>query len=563
MTTVLEWILYGVATLMIYLIYGISRRYVRWYFTPLWQLPGPKRGFVVGTFLEIMKSPFMREHYIWWDDAATSLGGKREDVDLIHYTGFLGTSSIVVLNADYAKQILMSNHRSDPPRYLKKFKNIEALIGRGLVTLEGPDWHRHRRIIHPSFQVGFLKTQLGANVPAKVNALVEYWKQAGSTTPIDIFAHFSNITLDILGEVAFGHTFSGMKSIEEWAARKGGGDGDSESATASVEVPPVSDRLIKAMQASMKASPKRIILSVFGLQVFDFEASKTTKTLNEAVDEVVQNAIRQKEKQASEQRSSTTAAGTTTSSSKYAAKSLLELLLDAKDTEQSSSSSNQQRALNNTELRDEVKTFLTAGHETTSTWCYWSIYVLCQHPDVQDKLYQDIVKHCPDGSEGMDLETIEQMTYFDAFLKEVLRLHSPVGMMIRHPVHEETFGDGKYKIPANTRMVIPTYLLHKSPKYWKDPETFEPERWLNMDEDGKIQPPYSHPYAYLPFSTGPRNCIGYKFATIEAKLILAPLIRKFRFELIPELRDTKFTLTSFITVKAKPTVLVNAKLRQP
>ena len=536
------WLRNGLAAAVAYQLVKISRRFIRWYCTPLWKLPGPRRTFWLGTFVEVMKAPFMEPHFKWWDEAA-SPSQSREDVDMIHYTGFTGHSSVAILNADFVKQILVANYRA--PRYAKKFFNIERLLGRGLVTLEGEDWHRHRRIIHPSFQAGFLKTSLSASVPQRVNTLIECWKKAGADRPINASSHFSMLTLDILGDVAYAHDFHGMQSVQDWvhqSHQEGKSIGD---------VPPVSDRLIKAMNASFRASPKRMLLGMLGLGFMDFESTRTRATLNEAVDEVVENARKRYDRRNAAIPSNDKDAGK--SSSKYTAKSLLELLLNAKDTEPDQSSKTApSRAFNSKELRDEVKTFLIAGHETTSTWCYWAVFCMCKHPEIQERLYQDIMKHCG-SSDVMDLDTIERMSYFDAFLQEVLRYYSPVGMIIRHTVQEETYGETT--IPPNTRLVIPTYLIHRSPRYWKNPDEFLPERWLD-DET-----PYSHPYAYLPFSAGPRNCIGYRFATMEAKLILAPIIRAIRFELVPELRETEFSLTSYITVKAKPTVLVNAKPR--
>lgn len=484
----------------------------------------------------------MECHFEWWEEA----GGRhdQDDVDLIHYTGLFGGSSVMILNADYIKQLLLANYRT--PRYIKKFFNLEKMLGKGLVTLEGEDWHRHRRIIHPSFQVGFLKANLDQHVPSRVRRLLECWKRAGSDRVIDVSSHFSMLTLDILGEIAFAHDFCGMNSIEAWAAES---KADTTTSNTSIdELPQVSDRLVQSMNASMKATPKRILLSVFGLDAFDQEAARTRKAMNDAVAQVVDDARLRYETRG---RSRTTS----NSNGKYTAKSVLEVLLDANDAEAKEGGKGK---LDNQELQDEVKTFLVAGHETTSTWCYWATYCLCQYPEIQERVFQDIIKHAPikegGNDEDIDIEIVEKMEYLDSFLKEVLRLYAPAGMILRHNVQEETFGDTV--IPADTRIVVPIYLVHRSPRYWKNPDVFQPERWLG-DE-----PPYSNSYAFLPFSHGPRNCIGYRFATMEAKLIMAPILRRVRFELIPELRNSEFKLTSYITVKAKPSVKVNAKFRE-
>jgi cytochrome P450 len=203
--------------------------------------------------------------------------------------------------------------------------------------------------------------------------------------------------------------------------------------------------------------------------------------------------------------------------------------------------------LTDVELRDEVKTFIVAGHETTSTWIYWALFALCQYPDVQEKVHEDVMEQSESlEGETMSLEVVEKMTYLDAFLKETLRFYPPVGTMIKHNTQPEVLGG--VTVPTDSLLVIPVQLLHRSPLYWDQPESFLPERWLSAD----ASPPYKHPMAFIPFSAGPRTCIGYKFATMEAKLILAPLIRAFRFQLASSLRDTKFELRVSLTLKAKP-----------
>ena len=143
------------------------------------------------------------------------------------------------------------------------------------------------------------------------------------------------------------------------------------------------------------------------------------------------------------------------------------------------------------------------------------------------------------------------MEYFDSFLKEVLRLYPPVGLQMRRTAFDENWKG--FVIPAKTRFMIPVHLLHRHPKYWKDPEVFRPERWSSGDEP-------THKFAYIPFSAGGRYCIGQRFAQMEAKLIMAN-IRAFQIQLAPDQRDTEFTFTVTITTKSKPNVKIVAKPR--
>mmetsp|Transcript_34479 Transcript_34479/g.83650 ORF Transcript_34479/g.83650 Transcript_34479/m.83650 type:complete len:153 (-) Transcript_34479:296-754(-) len=113
------------------------------------------------------------------------------------------------------------------------------------------------------------------------------------------------------------------------------------------------------------------------------------------------------------------------------------------------------------------------------------------------------------------------------------------------------------EIPPNTRIVLSTYVLGRHPKYWDDPNDFKPERWLDKSEEfsARIR------FAFFPFSAGGRNCIGQRFATMEAKLIMAELIRSFVFNLAPSLKGTKFELSNMVVMRPKPDLKVVIKSR--
>jgi cytochrome P450 len=211
--------------------------------------------------------------------------------------------------------------------------------------------------------------------------------------------------------------------------------------------------------------------------------------------------------------------------------------------------------LSDEELRDETKTFIVAGHETTSTWCHWALYALAKYPDVQQKLFNDVEKHSsPDMSTPLTLQQVEQMTYLTAFLWEVLRMYPPVPIFHRFTSQWEKFGE--YDIPPKTRIVIPVYLLHHHPDHWTSPDAFLPERWLDAEENDK-----RHRFCFLPFSAGGRSCVGQRFAEIEAKMIVANIVREFSIQLAPCMRDKEITLSTFITLRAKPTIQICVKPR--
>mmetsp|Transcript_26859 Transcript_26859/g.73859 ORF Transcript_26859/g.73859 Transcript_26859/m.73859 type:complete len:535 (-) Transcript_26859:90-1694(-) len=525
--------LYAVAFLAACCTVRLLWLYVKFRTSPYWSLPGPRDGsFVTGQFGKIRSEPFLEPHRRWWRKSGL-------DTKFIHYSLPLGTHSLMVLDADIVKEILFSNY-GENPRFTKKLRGLIPLSGNGLVTLEGKDWQRHRRIIHPFFQPGQIRESLGNCLPKVMSRFIGYWEKVGGRE-IEVNTHMSMLTLDIIGEVAFSHNFHGLDSLERWIYA------DDQS---TVQENCVNDKVMAAMTDLFRNTSRRILFNVLSLSFLDFSTMKASKMLDEAVDEVISEARRKLEKQkkieSCNDSKDENASGTKSSIS------LLQRLLDAENSDVKKSSRN---SLAREELRDEVKTFILAGHETTSTWCYWSIFALCRYPDIQQKVFEDIEKHShKDKKTDISIEMTQKMIYFNAFMKEVLRLYPSAGMIIRHSAKEEVFKG--IKVSANTRLTIPIHLLHRHPKYWKDPETFMPERWLGEEH------PSSHKYAFMPFSNGPRNCIGYHFAEMEAKLLLAPLIRHFHIRLAESLRGTNFTFTNSITMKSKPFLKINISSRE-
>lgn len=197
------------------------------------------------------------------------------------------------------------------------------------------------------------------------------------------------------------------------------------------------------------------------------------------------------------------------------------------------------------------------SHAASSIYLYsvWAIYCLILHPDSEKKVFEDVTRYAQ-GSTQITIEQCDKMEYLSAFVKEVMRLYPPVGMVVRSNSRKcNLLGS---TIPKGTRIVIPVYLLHRHPLYWTDPDVFKPERWLKSGNGSQV---CSHHFAFLPFSCGPRNCIGQRFAMYEAMLVLAPLIREFTFSLAPSM-EGEIKLKNFITLKSDPALKVLAHERK-
>jgi cytochrome P450 len=174
-------------------------------------------------------------------------------------------------------------------------------------------------------------------------------------------------------------------------------------------------------------------------------------------------------------------------------------------------------------LQDQIMTFLMAGHETTSKALTWTFYLLDRHPEAAERLRAELAAVL--GGRAPVYDDLARLPFTGMVLEEAMRLYPPVWLMSRVCQREDTI-DG-YRIPAGSLVIVSPYVLHRHPRYWPDPERFDPERF--NPETAPARPPY----AWFPFSGGPRLCIGRPFAVAETRLVLATIAQRFALSLVP------------------------------
>jgi cytochrome P450 len=211
---------------------------------------------------------------------------------------------------------------------------------------------------------------------------------------------------------------------------------------------------------------------------------------------------------------------------------LVNLLLSASDPES-------QRTMSDTEIVDNLMTFITAGHETTALGLAWTFDLLARHPDIERKVLDEI--DAVTAGRPVTSDDVSKLGYTRQVFSEAMRLYPPAPIITRTALSD--FHLGEYLIPAGTVLIVPIYAVHHHASLWLDPEVFNPDRF--SPENTKAR----HRYAYMPFGAGPRVCIGNAFAVMEAVAILAVLLQKVR-------------LTSNVALPPKPIMKVTLRPTQ-
>ena len=195
----------------------------------------------------------------------------------------------------------------------------------------------------------------------------------------------------------------------------------------------------------------------------------------------------------------------------------LALLLSARDKETG-------RPMSDGELIDEILTLIVAGHETTASGLNWTWYLLSQHPQVEARLHAEI-----DAAADLPAPTlteVEALGYTRQVIDEALRLYPPGWLLSRRTIAADVLGG--YPVPAGTNVLLPLYLLHRHPHFWKNPEAFDPGRFAPEHEAERPR------FAYMPFAAGPRHCIGETFALYEMLGHLYKVARRYRLRYVPD-----------------------------
>ncbi|CAL5208770.1 unnamed protein product [Lathyrus oleraceus] len=385
---------------------------------------------------------------------------------------------ICITDAELVKEIL-----SDKFGFYEKPKatpSIITLIGNGLALLKGVDWVKHRRILNPAFSMDKLKVMVRRMAACTISMLDEWKRQLAieaknKSLTIEVSEEFRELTSDIIAHTSFGTSFAHGKEAF-----------NAQTKLQHLIVASSSDVFIPGTQYI----PTRTNLEIWKL---DGKMKKSLKC-------IIESRLNSQ------------------SDSSFYGDDLLGIMMDTKND-----GSNK---LNMNEIMEECKTFFFSGHETTSSLLVWTVFLLSLHTDWQEKLRQEVMQIC--GMEIPDPDMLSKLKMVNMVLLEALRLYCPAIETGRMTSKDMKLGD--LMIPRGTVLMIPIAMIHRSKEYWgEDSNEFNPMRFINGAYKAA-----KHPNALLPFSLGPRNCIGQNFAMLEAKTVMALILQRFSWSLSPD-----------------------------
>jgi cytochrome P450 len=351
--------------------------------------------------------------------------------------------------------------------HAKISRRFKQKFGQDILSSNGELWRKHRLFANP----GFSDDSLSYYLPTMIE-LADKSIATISPAPADqnVFELLSRFTLDVLGKTIFNYDF---KRIE------GENDKYYRAYKSIIGLPCVSTLLM--MMASLPFIEKLPFKSV---REFHHSIDVMEGFFLEMIEETKKHPSNN---------------------------CILSRLIEGVEKDQ---------CLSNVELMSDIWIFFLAGHDTTSIALTWACRCMVEYPVIQEKLYSEIIEKI--GTERIPTEKeFNEMVYLNCFIQEVLRLHTPVPSLTSRIATE----DIKYKdqlIPKGARVGLLFHHIHTHPLYWDDPQTFNPDRFLPEERKGR-----NH-FMHVPFSTGPRQCIGTNFSLNEQRVFLIRLLQKYR-----------------------------------
>ena len=388
----------------------------------------------------------------------------REHGDVAHLK--LGPKHFYLLTRpECVKDVLVTHHR----RFTGlAFEAAKRLIGEGLLSAQGDAHRRQRRLVQPAFH----RDRLGAYGTAMVEHALRWCERQHDGAAVEMREQMMRLTLGVVGETMFGAS-------------------DGSAADDVRELLDAAGALFGPLTFPFARLLERLPLP----------AARRFVAARARLDARVYRLLRERRADGADRGD------------------LLSMLLLAQDVGDERDGA----SLTDRQVRDEVVTIFLAGHETTATALTWSWYLLSRHPEVERRLHAELDEVL--GHQPPTPEDLPRLPYAAGVFAETLRLYPTAPAIFRRALEEHPVGE--YVITRGAIVVLSPYVTHRDPRYYPEPEAFDPDRWTPPSRATRPR------FSYFPFGGGPRVCIGEGFASMEGALVLASVAQRWRPVLVP------------------------------
>ncbi|XP_054570889.1 cytochrome P450 3A12 isoform X1 [Eptesicus fuscus] len=375
---------------------------------------------------------------------------------------------------------------------------------------EDETWKRIRTLLSPTFTSGKLKEMfpiIGQYADVLVSNLRKEAEKGKPITLKDIFGAYS---MDVITGTSFGVNIDSLNNPQD----------------------PFVENIKKLLKFNF-LDPFILCITLFPFLGPVFEAFNITLFPRSVTDFFKKSVKRMKENRLQDKQKHRV--------------DFLQLMINSQNSKEMDS----HKAMSDLELVAQSIIFIFAGYETTSTSLSFFMYLMAIHPDVQQKLQEEIEVTFPNKATPT-YDALAQMEYLDMVMNESLRLF-PIAGRLERVCKKDVEINGVF-IPKGTVVMVPSFILQRDAAYWSEPEEFRPERFSKKNQDS------INPYTYMPFGSGPRNCIGMRFAIMNMKLAIVRVLQNFSFKPCKETQIPLKIVSQGLTQPQKPIVLM-AELR--
>ncbi|TVU35862.1 hypothetical protein EJB05_17769, partial [Eragrostis curvula] len=434
--------------------------------------------------------PMDRPHDVF-PRAAPALHRALQEHGKLSFTWFGPSPRVTITDPEQVRDVL-SNKSGDFVKTSLATRLSRLLLG-GLAVLDGEKWVKHRKIMNPAFHAEKLKGMSPA-FSASCSELIGRWENlaADSVGPaeLDVWPEFQNLSGDVISRAVFGVSHQEGRRIFRLQAEQ-------------------AERLVRSFRTNY----------IPGFSLLPTENNRRMKANDKEVKKILRGIIEKKEK--------------AMKNGEATQDNLLAMLLES-NMNYSDSDGKSSKGITVEEVIEECKLFYFAGMETTAVLLTWTVVLLSMHPEWQDRAREEVLQvfgqNTPDFSGINRLKTVTMVLY------EVLRFYPPVVNMNRRTHRHTELGGVTY--PPGVMLVMPVMFIYRDPALWGDDAgEFNPGRFAEG-----VSKACKDPGAFVPFSWGPRICIGQNFALVEAKMAVCMMLQRFAFELSPAYVHAPYTV---------------------